>query len=101
MTSAHGRPLRSHSAFTILELLVSIAIIAVLLSILLPTLRTVKEISTSAACLGNQRALGQAFTMYASVHRGMLPTYQFERASDGVIHEEAHLEPWGAWPNNG
>ena len=66
------RPLRA-AGFTLVELLVVIGIIALLLSILLPTLGRVRASSRTAACLGNQRQIAAAFQLYANDYRGRLP----------------------------
>jgi prepilin-type N-terminal cleavage/methylation domain-containing protein/prepilin-type processing-associated H-X9-DG protein len=60
-------------AFTLVELLVVIGIIAVLIAILLPTLNKAREQSRRAACLANLRTLGQAMITYANDHRDRLP----------------------------
>jgi prepilin-type N-terminal cleavage/methylation domain-containing protein len=56
-------------AFSITELLTSIAIIAVLLSILLPLLSHARELGYRTVCSGNLRQLGAAFTAYLHDHR--------------------------------
>ncbi|MBI4664059.1 MAG: prepilin-type N-terminal cleavage/methylation domain-containing protein, partial [Verrucomicrobia bacterium] len=59
------KPYPTPKGFTLIELLVVIAIIAILASLLLPALSKAKEKGTMASCLGNQRNLILAWTMYA------------------------------------
>ena len=61
------------SAFTLIELLVVIGIIAMLIAMLLPTLRKSVEQARRTACLSNLRVIGQCLTMYANEQRGKLP----------------------------
>ena len=51
-------------AFTLVELLVVISIIALLVSILMPALTSARQKATAAVCMGNQKALIMAWVMY-------------------------------------
>ena len=57
-------------AFTLAELLVAIGIVAVLVSLLLPTLNKVRDLAKTVKCLSNLRQLALANTMYVSQWNG-------------------------------
>lgn len=58
---------------SIIEILVIIAIIAILLSILMPVLTTSRALSKRAKCASNLRQLGSAFHQYISDWNGVYP----------------------------
>jgi len=60
-------------AFTLVELLVVIGIIAVLIGVLLPVLGRAREQANRTRCLSNLRQLGQAMLMYANTYQDRLP----------------------------
>ena len=68
-------PLVCDQAFTLIELLVVIAIIAILAALLLPALAKTKLQGTKAYCLGNEKQLAVAFTMYAGDNKDNIVPY--------------------------
>ncbi len=68
---ATTRPRRSR-AFTLLELLVVIAVISLLMALLIPALRAAREQGQKVVCLSNLRQLTLAWITYAEEHDGAL-----------------------------
>jgi prepilin-type N-terminal cleavage/methylation domain-containing protein/prepilin-type processing-associated H-X9-DG protein len=70
-------PLRSdrpkRAAFTLVELLVVIGIIAVLVALLLPALNRAREQARSTQCLSNLRQIAGAVVMYANENHYLMP----------------------------
>ncbi|HZL37163.1 MAG TPA: DUF1559 domain-containing protein [Tepidisphaeraceae bacterium] len=64
---------RRPSAFTLVELLVVIGIIALLISILLPVLNRVREQAKQTKCASNIHQIFLAVQMYADEHKGFYP----------------------------
>jgi prepilin-type N-terminal cleavage/methylation domain-containing protein len=78
--------MRHRRGFTLVELLVVIGIIALLISILLPTLSKARESANRTACLSNMRQLGTAMQLYASENRDCVPTgYIFQKQFSYVV----------------
>ena len=68
-------PLRAKAqrAFTLVELLVVIGIIALLISVLLPTLQKAREAGNRAACLSNLHQIHTMLVMYANAYKDRVP----------------------------
>ena len=60
-------------AFTLVELLVAIGIVALLLAILLPTLARAREAGRRVGCASNLRGMHAAQMLYAADHRSLTP----------------------------
>jgi len=67
-----GRPSRSE-AFTLVELLVVIGIIALLIGMLLPSLNKARQAANVVDCEARLRQMGAAIQIYASNNKGLLP----------------------------
>ena len=82
MSHARGR------AFTLIELLVVIGIIALLLSILLPTLGKARQAAIRTQCLSSQRQIMLGIIQYQSMFRNKLPPpiYQGNISNSRVLH---------------
>ena len=90
MNETNHRPAPAR-AFTLVELLVVIGIIALLISILLPSLNAAKRQAVSLKCLSNLRSLGQAFQLYGNDNKGViLPNQFWGRDAAGTVQ----AEPW-------
>ena len=64
---------RRRAAFTLIELLLVIAIIAVLAGLLMPVVSKAKEAGRSTACLSNLRQMGIALQAYVGENNNHLP----------------------------
>ncbi len=82
-TNTHGSS-RFERAFTLVELLVVIGIIAVLIAILLPALNKAREQAKQTACMSNLRQMGIAATLYVTEQRYYPGCYGMAGHTQGV-----------------
>lgn len=65
-----------YGAFTLIELLIVLAIIAILLGILIPTINTVRSSAKKVDCMNRQRQTGMAILLYSQQNKGLFPSWQ-------------------------
>ena len=65
----------NRKAFTLLELLMVIAILGILAALLLPALSTARAYAHSTSCKNHLRQMGMALKMYVDEHRSRFPYY--------------------------
>lgn len=79
---------RRRRGFTLVELLVVVSIIALLISILLPSLRKARDQAKSVKCAANVRQVGQSVSIYLAESNSFYPpSYVYPR------------DPQGSWSN--
>lgn len=74
---------QARRAFTLIELLVVVAIIALLISILLPSLAAARDQAKSAVCAANLKSQSQAMAMYLDENKDFFPGEHAQIGRDG------------------
>lgn len=71
----HLSPLRRHARarFTLVELLIVVAILALLASLMLPALQSAMESGRQTACMNNMKQIGTALVVYTEGFNGSFP----------------------------
>ncbi|MDB5325835.1 MAG: epsG 2 [Phycisphaerales bacterium] len=85
--TAHGGPVKH--GFTLVELLVVIGIIALLISILLPSLNRARAAARKMACLSNLRQIGLGMGMYLNEFKGVFPPHKQDNTPSGLFWGDA------------
>ncbi len=81
------------SAFTLVELLVVMAIIGLLVSLLIPTMQTTMDKAKSITCMGNLRQIGLAVNLYVVDHDGTYPFVESDPSDPVYPSQETEAKP--------
>lgn len=109
-----GPSQRRDSGFTLLELMIAVAIIGILATLLTPVVQTAREKARSTSCVSNLRAIGTALTMFADDSNGHMPPtldvlangIYLPQNSGALLEPKANLsyayrQPPTLWQSNG
>lgn len=88
MTRAHR-----HAGFSLIELLVVVAIIAAIAGLLLPAVKLARTASVRMVCASNLRQLGMGFSAYGDDNEGAIPNIYNLTASPRLTWQD-HLIPY-------
>ncbi len=72
--------------FTLVELLIVIAIIAILASMLLPALQKARETAKSSLCNSNQRQMVQSISFYADDYNDYYPPHSLQNSDTNNVY---------------
>lgn len=86
----NGRQLPSAGGFTLIELMVILAVVALLAALLLPSLTGGKAKAQQVRCAGNQRQIGMAFQLYAHDNQSSYPYQNGWAAAGGKCWSNAY-----------
>ncbi len=89
------RRAQSGRGFTLVELLVVIAVLSLLFMILVPTLKKAKRVARRAVCFSNIHQQIQIQLTYATGNGGQFPPSPRDRTEAGYRHEPQYVRQWG------
>ena len=91
------KKLRLHRAFTLMELLIVIAVIGILISLLLPSLSQARKKAMNGVCLSNLRQLAVATITYDTSNQALMYRGKGGFARRGYLRSSEMKENWGVF----
>lgn len=90
-----ARPRRARG-FSLVDVLVSLAVISVLIGLLLPTLSGVRETTRQVVCRSNVRQIGYGIVLFADDHQNKVPPSVFANGQPHLttLVRRASVQPW-------
>lgn len=92
---------RREPAFTILELLTVIAILALLISILIPSLSAARRSAKANVCISHLKGIGNGFIIYLNENEDRFPPYRLKKLTptglDNYVNGHGRLHPRWQW----
>lgn len=78
---------RRISGFTLVELLIVVAIFAMLMTILVPSFNIARQLAKRAVCMSNLHNIGRSTIMYAEENKGVFPDlcFDFSPGNSGTV----------------
>ena len=77
-----ARPRQRVAGFTIVEMMVTLSIVALMIALLVPLLGRTREAAHRLMCAANLRQIGVGLSLYGSTHADRLPSTVFARGDD-------------------
>lgn len=88
----YRRPFLLRSGFSLIELMVVIAVVAILATVLIPTIQAVRSKAVSVECVNNLRQIGGYISIYIGEHDGHLPTWTtWTQGGNNWLWDNYHL----------
>ncbi|MBT6460324.1 MAG: DUF1559 domain-containing protein, partial [Planctomycetaceae bacterium] len=76
---------KNRLGFSVVELLITTAVIAILVGLMLPTIQRMREAGRRLSCQNNLKQIGIATAQFASAHRERLPPGRIQRENFKTI----------------
>src|SRR3989344_5189725 len=80
-------------SFSLYELLITISVIAIMVSFLMPVVQKARQSADTIKCMGNLRSWGVAFQMHAAEHNGLYPKSWLNNSDNWTMWIAPYVDP--------